>query len=313
MLQAHFPLRELAGSRSSTHLIQPAAAGILTLHRKVVIGAHSLICPASMRPVFCLLHHTARRIKAKLRRILLVSYHFPPSNAVGAKRAGRLARLLPDFGYSVDVVCASLDRAVGSLDASQSRLVPDEKSVVRVETPFILGRHPYDPPSPGSVHRRLWWKARAYLEWVFLTEDWSSKWGQAALDTVRSRIAAARYHMLVVDAPPNPSIVPFVRLANRVGLPTVIDLRDLWFPECSTGRLSGEYSVLPNIRRSRWNARLRDEMVRLADRIVLTSEEMAEALRRDFPDLAPSRFHFVPNAFQDVDLKLPRSGGHLIS
>src|SRR5690606_30936489 len=126
-------------------------------------------------------------------RVLLVSYHFPPSNQVGARRPGRLARLLPAHGYDVEVVCASLERAVGASDESQQDLVPTNARIHRVDTPFVLDRHPYEPPWEGTLGEMVWWRARAYAEEVFLTRDWAWAWGVAALREIEWAMAAGRY------------------------------------------------------------------------------------------------------------------------
>jgi hypothetical protein len=234
-----------------------------------------------------------------MHRVLLASYHFPPSSAIGALRAARLARLLPDFGYQVDVLCASADQAAGAPDPSQFRLIPDTALIRRVDTPWILGRNPHLPPPTSDPFGILWWKTRAYLEWLVLTKDWSWRWGKAASKRIGSALAQAKYDLLIVDAPPNPSIVPLVRLARQNGIPIVIDLRDLWggaletFPKRSW--------IYPSMRRHRWWLGLRERTIRAADHIVLTSRDMAELMRCRFPDLDPSCFSSIPNAYGEVD------------
>ena len=43
-----------------------------------------------------------------MKRVLLVSYHFPPANAVGAVRPRGLYRFLPDYGWAVTVLTCTL-------------------------------------------------------------------------------------------------------------------------------------------------------------------------------------------------------------
>lgn len=243
-------------------------------------------------------------------RVLLVSYHFPPSNAVAAQRAARLARLLPDYGYEVDVVCASVERAAGAPDPSQLRLIPDNALIRRVDTPWVLGRDPLRPPRAASPTETFWWKSRAYAEWLFLTKDWSWKWGKKASKVMASGFAHAGYDLFIVDAPPNSSIVPLVQLAAKEGIPIVIDLRDLWGPD---GGTSPKWqSVFPSARRRRWLSGLREQTIRAADHTVLTSPDMAESMRRSFPDLDPSCFSFITNAYGEFDADAePKDDSHL--
>jgi len=230
-------------------------------------------------------------------RILLVTYFFPPSSQIGAQRPGRMARGLPKHGFDVDVVCASTDRAIGGADPTQTSLVPTSGRIMRVPTPFVLGRHPYESLKGNSGLERGWWKARAYVELLLLTRDWAWKWGVHALASVREELP--RYDALVVNGPPFEGLVPFIREAERIRLPVVWDLRDLWQarPQ-STGPL-GWFS--PKERRERWIHGLRDEMIRGADHVVLTSDGAAELLHRTFPGVDRARVSVITNAYAEVD------------
>ncbi|MFZ9635470.1 MAG: hypothetical protein ACO3EK_16760, partial [Alphaproteobacteria bacterium] len=44
-----------------------------------------------------------------MKRLLLVTFHFPPFNAIAAVRTGRFARFLLDRGWDVRVVAARSD------------------------------------------------------------------------------------------------------------------------------------------------------------------------------------------------------------
>ncbi len=249
-----------------------------------------------------------------MRKVLLVSYHFPPSSAVGALRPARLARLLPAFGFEVDVICASGSRRRGSNDPSRVALVPEGSRVWRIDTPFVLGRDPHDPPSSGPRMSLAWWKARAYFEWLFLTREWSWHWGQAAGRAATSWLEKEEFDLVVLDGPPNPSVIPAIRAAKRFGVPAVLDLRDLWW--CDDQALPPWWRGSPRLRRTRWESELRDEAVRTADRVVLTSAEMMGVMRGWYPDLSASHFSAITNAYGEVDAGLPAleergSGGRL--
>jgi hypothetical protein len=236
-----------------------------------------------------------------MSRVLLVSYHFPPSNQVGAQRPGRLARLLPTHGFEVDVVCASLERAVGAADPTQEHLVPEGSRIVRVDTPFVLGRHPYEPLSGKGVGYTTWWRARAHLESVLLTGDWSWRWGLAAAAAVRETLGT--YDVVVADAPPFPAVVPTVRLARGHGIPVVLDLRDFWTTNARSGGAMGH--LRPKERRNRWLAAMRNESLRTADHVVLTSTETINMMVDALPGIGRDRASAITNAVMEVDEPTP--------
>lgn len=203
------------------------------------------------------------------------------------------------------MVCASLTRASGREDRSRADLVPGSANVRRVETRWVLSRDPHTPPINGPSISGAWWKARAYAEWLFLTRDWSWHWGEAALREAASTTGPGDYDVLVLDGPPFPPVVPFVRWAIEEGVPIVLDLRDVWgwedesFPAWSF--------LSPRLRRRRWNVLLRDEAVRSAAHVVLTSHEMVEVMLERYPDLPSRSFSCVHNAYESVDA-VPEGG-----
>ncbi len=245
------------------------------------------------------------------RRVLLVSYHFPPSPAMGAQRAERLARLLPEFGYEVSVICASLTTEQPPTNPAPDGPGRDGYSVRREPTPFVLGRDPGNPPPAEAVLATAWWKLRAYAEHLFMTSDWSWNWAKAACRAMRPYIMRSGFEAMILDAPPNPSLVPFVRLAQSNNIPVVLDFRDLW--EASPDPIPWWKRVSPSLRRTEWERRLRREVVLSADHVILNTVPMMLAMQEAFPMLPGSTFSAITNAFGQVDdvtdLSLSRASG----
>ena len=233
------------------------------------------------------------------RRILLASYHFPPSSAMGAQRAERLARLLPEFGYEVSVICASLVPEEPSTNPTPNCPEQDGFSVRRVPTPFVLGRDPGNPPPPEDLLATAWWKLRAYAEYLFLTSDWSWNWAKAACRSLGPHIIRSGFEAMILDAPPNPSLVPFFRLAQSNNTPVVLDFRDWW--DAPPDPVPWWNRVSPSQRRMEWERRLREEVVLSADHIILNTAPMKLAMREAFSMLPESTFSAITNAFGQVD------------
>ena len=104
---------------------------------------------------------------------------------------------------------------------------------------------------------------------------------------------------MILDAPPNRAVVPFIRLARRVGIPVVIDFRDMW--DARDTPVPWWRWISPSLRRSEWKRRLRREAVLSADHLVLNTAPMMRAMQEVFPALPKSVFSVVPNAFGQVD------------
>src|SRR5436309_15016195 len=54
-----------------------------------------------------------------MRKVLLITYHYPPSAAVGAIRPAKFARYLPEFGWQPIVLTISTKANKGGSDTGQ--------------------------------------------------------------------------------------------------------------------------------------------------------------------------------------------------
>ena len=80
-----------------------------------------------------------------IRRLALVSGHFPPSNLVGAQRARLWSRYLPEFGWEPVVVTGDPAQYEARPDPHLDRLVPPGLKVVHANT------LPTRPARPASI------------------------------------------------------------------------------------------------------------------------------------------------------------------
>ncbi|NGX17082.1 glycosyltransferase [Wenzhouxiangella sp. XN24] len=234
------------------------------------------------------------------RRILLASYHFPPSPEVGAQRPERLARLLPDFGYTVDVICGAPNAPRAKRNHWTGSPQQSESAIIRVPTPYVFGRDPKDPPSwSQGVTKTAWWKLRAYIEHFLWTSDWSWNWAISATNQLTDTLANRHVDLIVVNSPPNPPAVPFLRAARKLGIPCVLDLRDMW--ETGDATPKAWHFASPTRRRDMWISDLRREAITSSHHVILNTPAMLTETRAAFPQLPASHFSAIPNAFGEVD------------
>jgi len=139
-----------------------------------------------------------------MRKVLLVTYHFPPSGAVAVYRLIALARYLPTFGWQ-PVIVAPPRVPWEPEDASLLTQVPPETPIERV--PFAEGFF-------GKVQR------------YFAPE---AHWLLKARAACRRMIHDHRPDAIITTSPPNCVHLLGLRLHKRFGLPWLADFRDPWF------------------------------------------------------------------------------------
>jgi hypothetical protein len=215
--------------------------------------------------------------------ILIVSRHFAPSAAVGAKRFSFLARELERRGYETHVVTADVDPR----DAVD-RSLPTATSVHRCRPTVRL---PIAPARPGA--RYLNRVAKILLSPLDLDALWirpAARLGQR----VAARLGTG---LVVATVPPFSAALAGARIAARCHWPLVLDYRD-------------PYSAYPWTHRLRRSAAraiatyLEGGCVRQSVARVFNTPEMRAQFEDKFPH-APREAHFViPNGLPAADLAL---------
>jgi hypothetical protein len=256
------------------------------------------------------------------QRLLLLTHHFPPSEAVGAIRWHKFAALLGRDGWTFDIVSAAPPGTAGAFpddlppgtriwhcefghslaeraENAMLAVYRRAKSAATSRTGAAAGR-----PAAGAVVRAegvhaedVRWNLTSPRGWVrlwFTLRDRSAS-AAGARQVERGALHVAdreRHRAIITSGPPHFWHVGGSRAARTVGLPLVIDLRDPW----GVTDLVHEYFATPS-----WiAASSRDERraVERADLVVANTATLREALALRYPNAA-NRIITVMNGIDD--------------
>jgi glycosyltransferase involved in cell wall biosynthesis len=217
-----------------------------------------------------------------LRRILMISYFFPPAGGSSAQRNVGLVRRLPQLGYEpvmVTAPSAGEDRWA-QLDGSLMSQLPPDARVVRV------GGEP--PEDPTTLVRRL-------DRLLDRDDTWRRWWIEAALDAGRDAIADC--DLVYAPLEPYETATVAAALAREYRLPWVADLLDPWALDEMRIHVSG-------VHRRRDLARMRDSLA-TADAVIMNTPEATRRARRAFPELGGRIVDAIPVGFEPADFDAP--------
>lgn len=211
-----------------------------------------------------------------MKKVLFISYIFPPSGGAGVQRSQKFVKFLPECGFQPIVVTG-----LGSAD---SRWTPPDTSLT-VSADVRILRAPDPPPLGDSTVRRR-------LERVLALPDAFSRWwSRSATHLAMSVVEEA--DLILATMSPFESAAVASKVSRISGKPWVADLRDPW-------ALDETVVYMSALHRKIELARMRS-LLWTASSIIMNTPEAANALRRRFPEFDRRRIFVITNGFDSED------------
>jgi hypothetical protein len=215
-----------------------------------------------------------------MRRVLMVSPHFPPDTSAGTHRVRLFASHLPEFGWEPTVVSVDPEGYEGRLDPDLAQLVPATLRVVRAKA--------WSP----RLSRRIG----------------IGDLGLRSLSGLRRAcvrlMADERFDALFITIYPTYPAVLGPMLKRRHQLPFVLDYQDPWVSAWGLDAGPGPNGT-PDTR-SRLTrvlaTQLEPRVVRAADALVAVSARTYEDVLARVPDARPRTCAAIPLGFDERDL-----------
>jgi glycosyltransferase involved in cell wall biosynthesis len=218
--------------------------------------------------------------------LIIVSYWFAPSPAVGGKRFSFLSRELARLGYDVHVITHdSHDWSKWSSDSS----LPQHEQVHRCSEAFKL---PLERKS--IVHRAC----NALLRPLMAAVGWEYFWARSAERTALAVAKDLPPGVVIATYPAPAALIAGARIARKLGWPLILDYRDPWSTH-----------VWPSWRRgalAQWLSRkLERRLVRQSQARVLNTPAMRTSFQAFLPEAPNARNFVIPNGFSAAGVAEP--------
>jgi glycosyltransferase involved in cell wall biosynthesis len=242
------------------------------------------------------------------RKILLVSYYFPPLGGVGAFRAVKLARYLPRFGWRPYVLTPHPPYYY-CIDPTLAEEMGPDVRVIRTESadPFrLFGRLRAAPAASVTdgarrdpLFGRLTRGAKRINTWLFVPDN-SVGWYPFAARAARRAVREEGIDLVyTINVPQTCHLIG--RAAKRAtGVPWVADFRDAWTANPDLPAPTALHRSL--------NRTLERSVLREADGIVAVNDTIRGILLEQAGGARPERFVTVHNGYDPEDFAgLPRN------
>ena len=238
-----------------------------------------------------------------MKKVLLITYYFPPSGGAGVQRWLKTINYLPKAG--VETIVLTVDPAVASypqIDESLCNDVPSGIKIYRTGTREILSLYkkvspkkevPYggfaNEPNPNLIQ-----KISRFIRGNFFLPDPRRGWNKYALAKAKEIIESEAIETIVTTSPPHSTQLIGLELKRLYPhLKWVADLRDPW-----TDIYYNE-DLYPTRWAKKRNLRYERSVLLGADQIITVSEE-CKRLFAEKADVA-EKISVVPNGYDTKD------------
>ncbi|MBY0426312.1 MAG: glycosyl transferase, partial [Cytophagales bacterium] len=172
-----------------------------------------------------------------MKKVLFISYYWPPSGGSGVQRSLKFVKYLPEFGWQ-PVVYTPENGEMPELDTSLLKEVPLDVEVIKrpIIEPYSLykffaGKTQNDKINPNFfTQKNDTWKDR-FAIWIrsnFFIPDARMLWIRPSVNFLVKYLKDHQVDAIVSTGPPHSMHLIALGVKLRTGLPWLADFRDPW-------------------------------------------------------------------------------------
>ncbi len=230
-----------------------------------------------------------------MKKVLIITYYWPPSGGAGVQRWLRFVKNLRDFGYE-PIVYTVDNPNYALLDEGLEKQIP--KGVKIYRNKILEPNSLFSSKKKGKVYqiqqqkgdkRSLIQKLSWFIRGNFFIPDARFLWVRPSIRFLSKILQEEKVDLIVSTGPPHSLHLIAEGLKNKFNLPWVADFRDPW--------TSMDY--LDEMYLTKWarkkHAKLEEKVIKTADKIVVVGKTMFN----EFKDNYGVESEIIYNGYED--------------
>ena len=236
-----------------------------------------------------------------MKRLLVISYYWPPSGGAGVQRWLKFVKYLREFGWE-PVIYTAENPEVPAIDKTLLADVPDNIEVIktRIWEPFsiykrFVGRKKDDKIKAGFLSEE---KAPSTAEnisvWVrgnLFIPDARKFWIKPSIKFLKEYLRGNPVDAMVSTGPPHSMHLIALGLKQSLGIPWLADFRDPWT------NIDFYQDLMLTGFADKKHHRLEQKVLKSADMLTTVSANWA----KDFQELGAEKIEVITNGFDTED------------
>ena len=241
----------------------------------------------------------------QMRKVLIITYYWPPSGGAGVQRWLKFSKYLPEFDFIPIIL--TVDENLASYAQLDHSLVEEINPDIRVHKtktfePYNLYRklsHKKEIPYGGFSNQKkvtIFEKFSRLVRGNLFVPDPRRGWNKFALHKALELIKTENIESVVTSGPPHSTHLIGKKIKDLTGIRWIADFRDPWTDIYYYKEL---FHTLP----ARLYDRFLERMVLSgADKIITVSEEVKKLLLRRIPG-SEEKIAVIPNGYDESDFE----------
>ncbi|MDL2262058.1 glycosyl transferase family 1 [Bacteroidales bacterium OttesenSCG-928-I21] len=172
-----------------------------------------------------------------MKKVLIISYYWPPSGGIGVHRSLKFAKYLQDFDWK-PIIYAPSNAQYEYCDETNYKDIPENITVIRrkIWEPFgifkkISGRKKTDSANPVYLRERKPKNIDKLAIWVrgnLFIPDARKFWINPSVRYLKKYLKENPIDAIFSDGPPHTNTMIACKLSKATGVPWLMDFQDPW-------------------------------------------------------------------------------------
>lgn len=233
-----------------------------------------------------------------MKKVLIISYTFPPVGGAGVQRVSKFVKYLPATGWAPTILTTS-NASVPLIDRNLLKDIPDSVQVIRTKTlepSYAVKSQVKELDKNTNILGKIKILIRNIVK-ALLFPDAQILWWLHTSFALRKLLRTRDFEVIFVTGPPFSAILCTVFWGRFYKVPVVVDFRDEW----SFSRQNWENSAKNKV--SLWlDSQCEKWVISRAAAITVASPGYKLSFEKKYPELSKKNIcFFIPNGFDHED------------
>ena len=239
-----------------------------------------------------------------MKRVLIISYYWPPTGGSGVQRWVKFAKYLPEEGWQPVIYTPENPEQLAK-DTSLEAEVPEETEVIKTHIiePYELykkvlrksghSKEAVEVNPVNAQHKSALQKAAMWVRGNLFRPDPRCLWIRPSVRFLKKYLAEHPVDLIVSTGPPQSMHLIGLRLARETGLPWIADFRDPWTRIFYFKHLQMTKAT------ERWHEKMEKKVLDEASAVVAVSP----LVQQEFQAMTDTPVELITNGFDECDFE----------